>query len=289
MTTLVSRLSLYPKPLRKEPKPQRARSVTIAAGFRCFDGVLLVADTQHTSGYEKFADQKIWTVECGDFAGGPKPSMLLVAGAGVDAFIIDAVNRLKSDAELQRKVVSFENVERAIQRAASGAKQSVLLVGVKIRTDDYARLLRVERAEGKTRILPTPIPPQPGKGWTFTGTDVVETLCGEMADWLCSEGLPVFAMRETAKEMLKRMASRGLYCNPPIQVDFLLDTYAPRLEAARRMVNSLPEDFLAGALYQFGHVLRSCADHTLATEEFVESVRVLGETLRQIRVRLLSH
>jgi hypothetical protein len=49
----ITEFALYsPPPMGKrlpkeEPRPQRGKSMTIAAGFQCIDGVLLLADSKH--------------------------------------------------------------------------------------------------------------------------------------------------------------------------------------------------------------------------------------------------
>ena len=135
-------------------QPPRSKSMTIAAGFRCFDGVLLATDSQHTAGQGKFPGQKIWAVECGDFVPGPQPnsSVLLIAGAGSDSTIQAVVNALGKDEEIQTvPSVTFVNIESAIKRCASGVDTSVLVAGVKVHAEGRARLLRISKDEGEVR------------------------------------------------------------------------------------------------------------------------------------------
>jgi hypothetical protein len=262
--------------------------VTIAAGFRCFDGVLLATDSEYSAGLGKFPDRKIWTIECGDFVSGPQPncSLILVAAAGENAFIIDAVNCLKNDKELQQDTITLENVENAIKRSASGMKHSVLLMGVRIHNEGRAHLLRVERGEGKTRIIPILL--QPHGCWTFTGTEVAESMCREMSDWMCSSGLSVLAMQVIAREMLERVVKYAAYCGPPIQTNYLFDSYDPQLQSARRVV-ALPEGFLKQIQHQTGAVIQTCVDASVPDTRFEQSLAALVEKLRKLRDCFVTH
>lgn len=78
------KLSVDRRPRPPKPKPEqrrRERKLTIATGFRCSDGVLLCADTEHTLGDQlKFSSSKISVIDA-------KGLMVAIAGAGDAAFI----------------------------------------------------------------------------------------------------------------------------------------------------------------------------------------------------------
>lgn len=123
--------------------------MAIAAAFQCADGVLLVADSKHNVGDASYPGQKLWEIQCGGFG-----SSLVVTGAGVDSAILDAVNSPKDDQGIDADSISFGTIEGAIRRCGFG-KDSTLLIGVKIRSEQPARLLRVEEGdEGKVRTVP---------------------------------------------------------------------------------------------------------------------------------------
>ena len=142
----------------KEPRPQQVKSMTIAAGFRCLDGVLLVADSKHNIGDASYSGPKIWEVECGESG-----SSIIVTGAGVDSAISDAVDYLRDDAAINGDSVSFEIVESAIKGSGFG-KETTLLLGIKIRSENRGRLFRVEEGDqGIVRVSSV-------ESSTFTGT-----------------------------------------------------------------------------------------------------------------------
>jgi 20S proteasome alpha/beta subunit len=80
-----------PKPPFPQPKPLRLLKegkVTIAAGFRCNDGIVLCADSLHTiSGYVKHHEGKIDTCAMEDF-------VIAIAGAGTTDYIRTAVETI---------------------------------------------------------------------------------------------------------------------------------------------------------------------------------------------------
>jgi hypothetical protein len=142
-------------------------------------------------------------------------------------------------------------------------------------------LLRVERGEGKTRIIPIPL--EPWGSWTFTGTEVAVSMCREMADWMCSSGLSVVAMQVIAREMLERVCKYAAYCGGPIQTDYLFDSYDPQSQSVRKAINALPEGFFRGVQYQAGKAIQDCVDSTVPDAGFEESLNALVEKLRRLR------
>jgi len=281
-------LPVYPKP--KPERPARSKSMTIAAGFRCFDGVLLTTDSEHSCGLSRYSGQKIWPIECGDFISGPQPncSTLLVAAAGFDSTISETVTSLRNDEGIRGSSITFETIESAIRRCASGIGSTVLLLAVKLHTEQQARLLRVVEDEGRVKIVP--LSSRTGDCCTFTGTEVAESMCREICDWLHSAGLPVLVMRELAKHILSRVSEYAIYCLPPIQSNYLFDTGRPELAEMRRDIR-LPDyatGYLLGLQYDFGHALRSCVDPTVPEEMFEESLQHLIERLRTTRRRVLT-
>ena len=74
----MSRSAKIPVPIRpRKPYPERRprrhedrvpRAMTIAAGFRCKDGIVLCADTQISRGHTKYYEEKIYVNDGQDFA-----------------------------------------------------------------------------------------------------------------------------------------------------------------------------------------------------------------------------
>jgi 20S proteasome alpha/beta subunit len=52
---------------KKEPRPRQVKSMTIAAGFRCYDGVVICRDSEQTSGQSKsYIDDDNREIHIGD-------------------------------------------------------------------------------------------------------------------------------------------------------------------------------------------------------------------------------
>lgn len=256
--------------------------MTIAAGFRCFDGVLLATDSEHTAGQSKYKGQKIFEVKCGDFFSGtiPEYSRLLVAGAGDDSAISEVVESLGNSEEIYTQSVTFDGIEKAIRRCKPG-RGSTLLIGVKVYTEQKARLLRVEEDDDE-KIRITQFWPTLGYSCTFTGTDVAESICREISYWLYNSGLPVLSMREIAKHLLGRAISYSAYCGFPVQIDYLFDTGCAQL--ARDI--TLPDygkGYLCSVHTLLGNTFCGCVDPTVSDERFEKSLQSLVDKLREVR------
>jgi hypothetical protein len=261
--------------------------MTIAAGFRCFDGVLLATDSEHSLRQTKFSAQKIWPVECGDFVSGPQPnsSFLLIVGAGADDPIQDVVNALREDKEIRADSIGFVNIENAIKRCFSGIETSVLLAGLKIRTERRARLLKISKEEEMVRIIP--FGSGSGNSCAFIGTEVAESICREITDWLYSDGLPVLGMNELAKHILGRIIDHSLYCRPPVQTNYLFDTGCAELAKQARLPD-YANGYLGGVQYCVGHVIGSCVDANVTNERFEHLLKILIDKLRAVRSAAIS-
>ncbi len=88
------------------------KSMTIAAGIRCSDGIVICADTQHTQGNMKFDQTKVWGV--GDY--------LLMTGSGASNLMKMAFDKLAQEFMDNRPQDSFaardviENLVQSIHR-----------------------------------------------------------------------------------------------------------------------------------------------------------------------------
>ena len=83
--------------------------MTIAAGFRCWDGVLLVADSRHSIGDAAYQNPKLWVIDCPESG-----SLFVLTAAGADNAILETVDSLKHDPIIYANSVSFEMIEAVI-------------------------------------------------------------------------------------------------------------------------------------------------------------------------------
>jgi hypothetical protein len=204
----------------------------------------------------------------------------IIAGAGDDASIQDVVNALGEAEEIQTGAVAFANVKEAITRCASGIGTSVLLAGIKIRTEQRARLIRISKGEEGIKVIP--IPSGTELPCTFTGTEVAESICKEIADWLYVDGLPVLGMNELAKHILGRAIDHSTYCGPPVQTNYLFDTgCAGSVKPVR--LPSYADGYLCRIQYHVGDAIGACVDATVTDDRFEQLLQLLTEKLRTMR------
>ena len=131
---------------KEEPGQKKAKSMTIVAGFRCRDGVLLLADSQHTIGDARYKDPKLWRIDLAE-----EGSTLIVTAAGVDSIILETVDSL-IDAGSEFKIpITFTMIEATVRDFKLG-NETVILIGTKLSIENESRLIRVmedEQGEGK--------------------------------------------------------------------------------------------------------------------------------------------
>jgi len=116
LDTLSSKPGLYFPPQvntrlpKKKPVPPQVKSMTIAAGFRCFNGVVLCTDSELTAGQSKYHDKKIFQVEA-------ENAIVYVAGSGHSDYIKSTAEDL--DSEIRGKIASLDQIKAAAQDVVS--------------------------------------------------------------------------------------------------------------------------------------------------------------------------
>jgi len=219
------RLPTHLKPRRfpkGEPKPQQVKSMTIAAGFRCFDGVVLCSDSEHTEGQSKFYDTKIFEVKANN-------AVLYLTGAGDYVYIRSVAEEIKSllngrDASLdQIKAVFEDTVSETYSHRLGLARQAgdlnpptmLFLVALWVDGDKKAKIYRIAETGGVSEAT---------SECTTIGIESAETLVRELADLLL-RGRPVsvFAVRHLAVYIINRVVRFASYVGGSAQVACIAD------------------------------------------------------------------
>jgi hypothetical protein len=257
--------------------------MTIAAGFRCSNGVLLLVDSQHTAGNTKYHGTKVWKLSCGDGS-----SSLILTAAGPSPSIVDTMDFIKFHVENLKKDITLENVKDVI-RTSNPGEGTVLLVGVSLQDDDFAQLLRCEQ-DGQGTVRINQLDPTLRQKCFFTGTEVAEAMCHEMFEWFPIREIGVLQMREIGKHVLGRICEYAEFCSRPIQSSYILDD-AARLEYFEgfedfRLPDYSPgrEGHLLGVYRLLGDTISECLNFEETKESsFERSLQELVDKLREMR------
>jgi 20S proteasome alpha/beta subunit len=260
----------------KEPRPRQGKSMTIAAGFRCSDGVVICTDSEHTAGQAKHYGPKIFEEVAGNGA-------LYVAGAGTDVYIGAVAKEIGAD--IQGKTIDFDSIEALTQarvmevysRHIAPARQAsdpdapslALLLAIRI-TGQRARLYRVEETGGVNLV---------DSGVAVVGTQAAETLIRNLADILsCDNFTSVSTMRAIAVHLISRAARFASYCGGSAQVVCLSDdgTALVRIEASQ----DPSDDPLESVFSNLSFVLEVCASGNAA--EFKAALGHLNAVFERI-------
>src|ERR1039457_6537895 len=236
---------------KHEPAPQKAKSMTIAAGFRCRDGVVLLVDSQHSTSNMKYPGDKLWNLESQD------GSKVVVTGAGDDAAILQAVDLIRDGLGTFLKPLVIADIEN-IARESKPGLETTLLLGIRLTAEKQARLARVqEDAQGNVRV--NHFLPNSNDPCTFIGTEVAEALCRETFDYFYSSWIPTLQMREIGKQLLTHICEYAQWCWPPIQSECLIDE-GGQPEGLNDF--RVPDGYLSESQDLFAHAVRNALDYS---------------------------
>jgi 20S proteasome alpha/beta subunit len=280
------RIGLYSPPRfnrrfpKHEPAPQKAKSMTIAAGFRCHDGVVLCTDSEHTSGQSKSYDQKIFQAKADN-------AVICLAGAGDDVYIRTVARDIAS--QVNGQTLNFEQVELIAQKVIStitrevndpDASTTALLLAARVEGEKESRLYRLKGTGGISQASP---------GVSVVGTEAAESAMRALAevffpDWSVS----VYATRYLAAHLVQRVNRAASYCGGSPQIACLADdgrTYFDFTASANP-----GHDYLAGILLHLPEMLDACiSGNNERFEMFAEtSLNQFRELMKQREKYLIS-
>ena len=290
MTSSLSRIGLYSPPHfkrrlpRKEPRPQQGKSMTIAAGFRCRDGVVLCTDSEHTAGESKFYEKKIFEAKS-------ENATVYVAGAGHDIYIRSAAQEIES--EMSGRIASHDQIKIILAQIISSIYENhfaasrqahdqdsptmTLLLAVITKTERGARLYRIEETGGISEI-------NIDQGLTVTGTNTAESLAREQAGLLYNQSISVYAMKHLAVHIIRRVTNFASFCGPPVQLACLSDDGAEYLDNSPSPKEE-PE-YLWDALHEFPYLIEGCVDTVNVSDGAFEGyLNSVVERLREVRAK----
>lgn len=279
MTTIVPRLPLYPKPLRKELKPQRGEPMTIAAGFRFMDGIMLCADMEQTGSITVSSESKIF-IQAND------DCCLVITGAGTTGymrvFADDIGQRLRSS-----KRWEWEEVRGLIQERISWmrtqyvepARQlgdenygATMLIGYNNRHADGTALYKINEA-GQPDIIQH----------NFDCFGYGEPICRYLLDCLYRmyDNESVDSMKDLAISTVYEASRMSRYCGWPIQFAVLKNDRTSPCGPLGTVRNPLP---LSDIFHCFTPVLKAMLTSAMTRSEFDLRLSHAIAELRDLRL-----
>lgn len=239
----------------KEPRPRQVNPMTIAAGFRCHDGVVVCTDSENTVGQAKFYEAKI-------FEATARNAGMYIAGAGNQTYIRTIAEEMASD--VQGKNMDFDSIEALAQKRVMevysryfiparqagdpDAPSMALLLAAQIKGLG-TKLYRIEETGG---ICPI------DSGLAVVGTQAAESLVRNLASiFFLGYITSVSAMYAIARHLISQAVKFASYCGGSAQVVCLTDS-------GKRWVDVLPSadpspDPLVDIFDRIPFVLEACA------------------------------
>jgi 20S proteasome alpha/beta subunit len=265
-----------PPTLRNLPLRKRVRynpGMTIAAAFRCADGVLLGADTLITDGYTKTHERKIFP--CSRFGWYPSVQM---TGAGSLPRIKSFAAKLNDD-DAFGDASSCGDIQAAIDTAVKSDWYQDAVSKTNAEHENMECLFAVKDDSGKTALLHlynSTLYPIDYWQCIGTGGPVMKYLCS----WLYSPTLPISISVVLMSYMFQEAKDHGDGCGGDTNIvqlfDGLRDEYPGDVFVA--------EPHAIRKLYQaVSPVLRACANKELPEEIFESHLNRLTLELRGLR------
>jgi len=173
----------------------RRKALTIAAGFMCTDGVVICADTQHTTGISKFDKGKIEWI-----AGPAFDTWMVVAGAGDSSYIAMVLDELRTAFP---RCKSLQAAKRLISKTILQIYKDHIVPFWNMSDSQcpVVALIVAARIGGKVRlweVSSTAVSVCGTSGFVGIGADTADRL----SRWLYSQPLPLRVAAPLAAEIL---------------------------------------------------------------------------------------
>jgi hypothetical protein len=292
--------------------------MTIAAGFRCPDGVVICTDSQHTAGQSKFFKKKIFEAKA-------ENATVYLAGAGSDEHIRKVADEIKDD--IASKVVSLDRIKAKIEAVTRTLYQQnvvpsrqandpnsptlSLLVAAKIKPYGLKRetadaLLREHGGDSADpsfkmeieRLVANYRPGEPTAKLfrvqetgvlseiddrVCTGSEVAESLCREATELLYNGLLSVFSMRIIAAQIIRRTCSLSTFCGGAVQVACLADCGMEYFSDFSDYSSESEPTSMLGFLRRLPDLMESCLDPSIPEHVLSDHLKLFAEDIEQLR------
>jgi len=270
---------LKPLPAHRIPRQTLRlprKNVTLVAGFRCKNGVVLCADSQHTGQYIKFVAPKVWTDR----------NRVVVAGACTDVVylkmavdeLIERFENLTQWTESSvRKVISdaVGQVYKAIRKGfdMTDRDRPQLLLMVAVRPDDWKAIL-IKTSDTAVAIV---------NDFDFIGAgeEVARLLMSPFYDG----DLRVTEMQTIAAYCFRYAKATGSFCGGNTHIGVVFDGDPDAHYAHPAYVNHDKETVTEHILSGLAPALSAAWNVNVDREEFEQRLTNLTSWLRVLRER----
>jgi hypothetical protein len=259
-----------PYPNRRLPR----EAVTLVAGFRCKNGVVICADTLHTGTSVKFVAPKLWTDR----------NRAIVAGACNDVVYLRMAVDEVSDQLEQLPQWTQSSVKKAILDALikiheairvafdmSDPNRPLLFLMVGARLDDWKAIL-IKTAE-------TAVAPVDTLEFIGSGDEVARLLMSPFYDG----NLRVTEMQTIAAYCFRFAKASGSWCGGDTHIGTIFDGVPEARYAHPAYINQDRETVTSHILNELAPALSAAWNVNVSREEFEKRVGSLMDWLHRLR------
>jgi 20S proteasome alpha/beta subunit len=259
-----------PRPTLRLPR----KNVTLVAGFRCKNGVVICADTQHTGTYIKFAAPKLWTDRNRTIIAGASSDVVYLKMA-VDEIIERFENLPQWTESSVKKAISdaLAKVYKAIRTAfdAKDRERPQLLLMVAVRLDDWKAIL-IKTADTAVALVDT-------LEFVGAGEEVARLLMSPFYD----SDLRVTEMQTIAAYCFRFAKASGSFCGGDTQTGVIFDGNPEAGYAHPAFINRDRETVPGHILRELAPALSAAWNVNVSGEEFEKRLSTLMDWLRFLR------
>ena len=249
------------------------KSMTIAAGFRCLDGIVIGADDEVEEGTVTHPGQKIMCLYA-------NTGRIVATGAGnmdevwhwsealQESFLKDSDGSNQSMRSAIREMSTNKRYLQAVGRCRQEKNPFVMIFGLRSGNGETDLVqLKDEKLQTVTEYVAV------GTGW--------ETL-RFFADWLYKPTLRIKSFRSIAAQLFRAAKGHNVGCGGTTAIHGLYN--GGRAEIEPQINFSSDADLLWGLYDLFPPVIHACFDSTISRDEFGNRLRAFAQGIQDIRV-----
>jgi 20S proteasome alpha/beta subunit len=270
---------MHPQPLKQVRYPwgliPKEKSMTIAAGFRVANGVLIGADTRVEEGYVKYEANKIF--ECTDGADG---SRVLFVGAG-DFESISYCADLIRDHGFEGNADNIRSLKERFHKFIETKRYRRLIERTKAPSSEwFTGIVALRSNEGDTDLLylsGQSLYSIPEYKCIGSGSETALFV----SKWLYRKEYPIDTFIPMAIQVFRAAKGHNTGCDDSTRIIRLYNSGVDPIDARRVVWGDA--DYLWGLHDLLGNIIQGCFDQDTTDESFEGSLHTLDGKCRAIR------